>query len=201
MTVNNIVLDLPTPVDIKSGLVTLVSGGYVTINSQSGSIGFVSLTDDAGGTFAAIGIPNSDGASVGESLYAQAFTYGYDEITSSWNRIRTNKSGQGVLAIATSGSDYVHVQQVVETLFSSGVFKVADTVTQFPNVPSHSVTVKMTSGLSQLVWIGGSGVTSGGGYSMIPEDKEEFTTDNLNKLYGIAILSGANMTFITGSIV
>jgi hypothetical protein len=92
--------------DIISGTITTtISGDTVTVASGVNII--AALTDDGGGTFAAIGTPNSDGADVGESLYTQSFSYGYDEITGKWNRIRTNKSGQGSLVVASSGQDHV----------------------------------------------------------------------------------------------
>uniref|UniRef100_A0A6M3JMF3 Uncharacterized protein n=1 Tax=viral metagenome TaxID=1070528 RepID=A0A6M3JMF3_9ZZZZ len=121
-------MDIPDQVDIRSGDVTVgtvvISSGEIhilsgqviaktsgeTISIASGPKILAAITDDAGTTFVAVGTPNTDGADVGESLYTQGFTYGYDAAISKWNRIRVNKSGQGALVVASSGQDYVLVK-------------------------------------------------------------------------------------------
>lgn len=84
-----------------------VSGQTVVL--ASGFHGVVALTDDGGVSRVSVG-GLSDAYPTGTiSLATQGFIHVWDAEGGFFSRVRANKSGQGALAVATSGSDYIVV--------------------------------------------------------------------------------------------
>jgi hypothetical protein len=138
-------LDVAIPVKIT---------GNVTLNS--GYIGAVALTDDAGANIAEVHTGAGDGRS--KDTYGIAnysYLISYDKDADKWNRIRVNKSGQGALTVATSGSDYVVTRRATSAVLLASGLATMDTYTY----SGAAFTDKNTASVVVDYLGGGSGVS------------------------------------------
>ena len=179
-------LDVPIPVKIS---------GSVTLNS--GFVGAVALTDDGGGSVAYIGgIANADAQYSDSNLLGVAnFNLAYDKDFDRWNRVRVNKSGQGALVVASSGSDYIQVAAPMSgkarpllsvTGASGGVILTSGAVT--------ALTVKALTGNSGDIFIGFNVSTEMpySGYGMLLDAGDSWTIDidEIGRVRAFATMSG-----------
>lgn len=119
-------------------------------------------------------------------------------------------SGQGVtlgsgVAVVASGLAVIlqsGLAVTVPTTVSGNVFLIADTSEQFPNSAGVRHLVKLL--ISNVVFIAGAAsVNSGTGYMLAGDPmtdvgaQMDVKVNNLNKLYGIALTSGAPIAFLS----